>query len=64
MKKTLTFCDMCGQLMTDDPERNRNAGTFYRESWDGEFFELCGPCADKVQKFIHEKEKNNDREED
>lgn len=56
MKKTIEICDMCRRVITDDPELSRNTGSFYRTSWGGEYFELCGPCADRVQKFIHGKE--------
>lgn len=54
-KVEYTRCDMCGDLLVDDSK----AGHFWRESFSGwaegwaeDSLDLCGGCADEVQRFI------------
>lgn len=56
MRETITRCDMCGRQITGNVKLEANTGTFFRKCWHEDAFDLCAPCADKVQKFIHGRE--------
>ena len=52
-KETYVRCDRCGQLIAGSRELANRDGMFTRAGWtDDEAIDLCGPCADEVQKFI------------
>lgn len=59
MRETITRCDMCGRQITGNAKLETNTGTFFRKCWREDAFDLCTPCADKVQKFIHGREEDD-----
>lgn len=52
-REEVVRCDGCGQVVVDGTQAARGMAWFTREGWGSqETLDLCGACADQVQRFI------------